>query len=147
MKNYIFSGSKPVITSNNFLAVYFDPRHKDLKLLLNLLAETSGLPESFRILTLFDKKFQSLWKPQNLRFEEYETVLPNRTVKSRSIIVRWNDAPIGHFLTTYNRNLAFEYTIDISPTPDNEFGLKSVLFKKEMPNSCLSNDIEAKVIY
>ena len=42
--------------------------------MLNLLAETSGLPESFRILTLFDKKFQSLWKPQNLRFEEYETV-------------------------------------------------------------------------
>ena len=40
---------------------------KDLKLLLNLLAETSGVPESFRILTLFDKKFQSLWKPQNLR--------------------------------------------------------------------------------
>ena len=66
--------SKPVITNHNFLAVYFDHRHKDLKLLLNLLAETSGLPESFRILTLFDKKFQSLWKPQNLRFEEYETV-------------------------------------------------------------------------
>ena len=43
---------------------YFCRRHKDLKLLLNLLAETSGLPESFRILTLFDKKFQSLWKPQ-----------------------------------------------------------------------------------
>ena len=103
--------SKPVITNHNFLAVYFDRRHKDLKLLLNLLAETSGLPESFRILTLFDKKFQSLWKPQNLRFEEYETVLPNRTVKSRSIIVRWNDAPIGHFLTNYNAALAFEYTI------------------------------------
>ena len=63
-----------MITNHNFLAVYFDHRHKDLKLLLNLLAETSGLPESFRILTLFDKKFQSLWKPQNLRFEEYETV-------------------------------------------------------------------------
>ena len=27
---------------------------------------TPGLPESFRILTLFDKKFQSLWKPQVL---------------------------------------------------------------------------------
>ena len=47
-----------MITNHNFLAVYFDRRHKDLKLLLNLLAETSGLPESFRILTLFDKKFQ-----------------------------------------------------------------------------------------
>ena len=43
---------------------YHSRRHKDLKLLLNLLAETSGLPESFRILTLFDKKFQTLWKPQ-----------------------------------------------------------------------------------
>jgi hypothetical protein len=42
------------------------------------LAETSGLPESFRILTLFDKKFQSLWKPQNLRFEEYETILASQ---------------------------------------------------------------------
>ena len=45
-------------------AQFSSRRHKDLKLLLNLLAETSGLPESFRILTLFDKKFQSLWKPQ-----------------------------------------------------------------------------------
>ena len=111
--NYLdfFFKFQPIITNHNFLAVYFDKRHKDLKLLLNLLAETSGLPESFRILTLFDKKFQSLWKPQNLRFEEYETVLPNRTIKSRSIIVRWNDAPIGHFLANYNATLAFEYTI------------------------------------
>ena len=45
--------------------------------------------------------------------------------------MRWNDAPIGHFLTTYNKALAFEYTIDISPSPANEFGLKSVLFKKD----------------
>ena len=55
---------------------------------LNLLAETSGLPESFRILTLFDKKFQSLWKPQNLRFEEYETILAGQKFKSHSIVVR-----------------------------------------------------------
>ena len=124
-----------MITNSNFLAVYFDRRHKDLKLLLNLLAETSGLPESFRILTLFDKKFQSLWKPQNLRFEEYETVLPNRTVTSRSIIVRWNDAPISHFLANYNATLAFEYTIDISPSPANDLGLKSVLYKKDSVES------------
>ena len=72
-------------------------------------------------------------------------VLPNRTVKSRSIIVRWNDAPIGKFLTNYNGRLAFEYTIDISPAPANEFGLKSVLFKKDSVNSAPnSNDIESK---
>ncbi len=119
------------ISTDNFLAVYFDRRHKDLKLLLNLLAETSGLPESFRILTLFDKKFQSLWKPQNLRFEEYTTVLPSQKIKSHSIIVRWNDAPIGHFLANYDGSLSFEYTIDINPAPQNELGLKSVLYKKD----------------
>ena len=126
--------SPPRISTDNFLAVYFDRRHKDLKLLLNLLAETSGLPESFRILTLFDKKFQSLWKPQNIRFEEYETVLPGQKIKSHSIIVRWNDAPISHFLANYDSSLSFEYTIDINPSPANELGLKSVLYKKEPKN-------------
>ena len=123
------------ISTDNFLSVYFDRRHKDLKLLLNLLAETSGLPESFRILTLFDKKFQGLWKPQNLRFEEYETVLPapnprESPLRSHSIVVRWNDAPIGHFLANYDSSLSFEYTIDINPAPANALGLKSVLYKK-----------------
>lgn len=128
-----FSSEKNVISTDNFLTVYFDRRHKDLKLLLNLLAETSGLPESFRILTLFDKKFQSLWKPQNLRFEEYETVIPNQKTKSHAIVVRWNDAPIGHFLAHYDNKLSFEYTIDISPGPATELGLKSVLYKKDEP--------------
>ena len=130
--------SPPCISTENFLAVYFDRRHKDLKLLLNLLAETSGLPESFRILTLFDKKFQSLWKPQNLRFEEYETVVPSQKLKSHSIIVRWNDAPIGHFLANYDSSLSFEYTIDINPGPLNELGLKSVLYKKDPKGIAMS---------
>jgi len=129
--NFSMDPKKPFISTDNFLNVYFDRRHKDLKLLLNLLAETSGLPESFRILTLFDKKFQSLWKPQNLRFEEYETIIPNQKTKSHSIIVRWNDAPIGHFLANYDKKLSFEYTIDISPGPATELGLKSVLYKKD----------------
>lgn len=42
------SKTTATISTDNFLSVYFDRRHKDLKLLLNLLAETSGLPESFR---------------------------------------------------------------------------------------------------
>ena len=51
--------------------------------------------------------------------------------KSHSIIVRWNDAPIGHFLANYDKKLSFEYTIDISPGPATELGLKSVLYKKD----------------
>ena len=52
-------------------------------------------------------------------------------VKSHSIIVRWNDAPIGHFLANYDNSLSFEYTVDIKPGPANEIGIKSVLYKKE----------------
>ena len=75
-------------------------------------------------------------------------MLPNRTIKSRSIIVRWNDAPIGKFITSYNGALAFEYTIDITPSPANEFGHKSVLFKKDSVLgsgvAANSQDIESK---
>jgi len=42
-----FSSEKNVISTDNFLTVYFDRRHKDLKLLLNLLAETSGVSQLF----------------------------------------------------------------------------------------------------
>jgi hypothetical protein len=75
-------------------------------------------------------------------------VLPNRTIKSRSIVVRWNDAPIGHFLANYNATLAFEYTVDINPAPENELGLKSVMYKKDsLTNSGeMIDDIEATKI-
>ena len=51
--------------------------------------------------------------------------------KSHCIVVRWNDAPIGHFLANYDGGLSFEYTIDIEPGPASELGLKSVLYKNE----------------
>jgi hypothetical protein len=37
-----------LMQKNSSIILYVFRRHKDLKLLLNLLAETSGLPESFR---------------------------------------------------------------------------------------------------
>lgn len=47
--------------------------------------------------------------------------------------VRWNDAPIGDFLANYDSSLSFEYTIDVNPSPANELGLKSVLYKMAEP--------------
>ena len=58
-------------------------------------------------------------------------MLANDKRRSHTIVVRWNDAPIGHFLANYDSSLSFEYTIDINPAPANELGLKSVLYKKE----------------
>ena len=65
-------------------------------------------------------------------------------IKSHSIVVRWNDAPIGHFLANYDGNLSFEYTIDIDPGPSAELGLKSVLYRNE-DQTCNGNTVRGKL--
>lgn len=40
---------------------------KDFKLLMDLLAEQSGLAHSFRILAVFDKHFQRLWRARDVK--------------------------------------------------------------------------------
>ena len=64
-------------------------------------------------------------------------------IKSHSIVVRWNDAPIGHFLANYDGSLSFEYTVDIDPGPSTELGLKSVLYKND-EKVCNGNTILGK---
>jgi len=49
--------SKPAISPNNFLAVYFDRRHKDLKLLLNLLAKPVVYQNHLEYLRFWTKNF------------------------------------------------------------------------------------------
>ena len=76
----------------------------------------------------------------NLQTWEYAT---STQIKSHSIVVRWNDAPIGHFLANYDGNLSFEYTIDIDPGPSSELGLKSVLYRNE-DQTCNGNTVRGK---
>ena len=69
------------------LDMYFDKKGKDFRyrlhpvlnkipfpicllscrLLMNLLSETSGLSHSLRILTVFDKHFQRLWRARDIK--------------------------------------------------------------------------------
>jgi len=51
-----------------------------------------------------------------------------------------NDIFTGHFLANYDSSLSFEYTIDIDPAPQNELGLKSVLYKKEKGGNGVSRE-------
>ena len=61
--------SKEILTDKELLGdlydVYFNNR--DLKLLLDLLAQSSGVAPSLRIMTLFDKDFRSKSEPSNLK--------------------------------------------------------------------------------
>ena len=43
--------------------MYFDPKSKDLPLLITLLGTRHGVAETLRLLSLFDKDYQKLWKP------------------------------------------------------------------------------------
>ena len=48
------------------LDMYYDKKARDFSLLMKLLAEqSSGLAQAFRILCVFDKHFQRLWKPRD----------------------------------------------------------------------------------
>jgi len=62
--------------------VYYNNR--DLKLLLDLLAESSGVAPSIRILSLFDKKFRAQAEPKNLRVERQG---------ANAVLVEFEDAP------------------------------------------------------
>ena len=47
------------------LDMYYNKKGRDFRLLMNLLAEKQdGLAQSFRILSVFDKHFQKLWRPE-----------------------------------------------------------------------------------
>jgi hypothetical protein len=47
--------------------MFFSRKARDFKLLMNLLAEQSGLAHSFRILAVFDKHFQRLWRARDMK--------------------------------------------------------------------------------
>ena len=50
---------------------FFQKDAKDFQLLLNLLAESQGLPEAFRILSLFEHQFMMLWEARDISIRFY----------------------------------------------------------------------------
>jgi hypothetical protein len=59
------------------LDMYYDKKGRDFRLLMNLLAEQSaGLAQSFRILSVFDKHFQRLWKPLEVKILVHRPLIP-----------------------------------------------------------------------
>ena len=91
------------------LDFYYGKKSKDFRLLMNLLAESSGgLAQSFRILCVFDKHFQKLWKIQDFKViskkptvyfsEDGEYIVQNKC-ETRSAWVLWNDAVMATYIS------------------------------------------------
>ena len=49
------------------LRLYFKAHAHDFSLLMNLLAESQGLPDALRVLSIFEHEFSLLWAPVNIR--------------------------------------------------------------------------------
>ena len=68
-KQELRKNAKEIVTDRELLGDLYDIyyNNRDLKLLLDLLAQSSGIAPSIRIMTLFDKSFRSKSEPTNLK--------------------------------------------------------------------------------
>jgi len=122
------------------LEMYYDKKGQDFSLLMQLLAEqSSGLAQAFRILCVFDKHFQRLWKPRDNKVIVQRPLINTFTLdpqdkesKSnikdqipKSVIVLWNDAEIFPYIRTKIKDI-LEYTVEISPP--TEAPIKNFLY-------------------
>jgi len=102
-------------------------------MLINLLAESQGLPEAFRILSLFEHPFGMLWEPENVRMMQKSPLLLDYEKKTtkvqlkdsyegedeedlppklQALVVSWDDAQIADYFYKY---LLFHHTIYDEP--------------------------------
>ena len=103
------------------LDLYFDKRSRDFGLLMDLLAEASGIVQSLRILSMFDRQFQKLWSAANVeihldqRLKVAEVDPESGEGEDSSIIVSWGDCLMADYFTHHNPGTVLEYTVEISP--------------------------------
>ena len=73
--------------------MYYNKKGRDFRLLMNLMAEgQDGLAQSFRILSIFDKHFQRLWRP-----EESKVIVQRPLLNAFT----YDQEDIGNFLTDF----------------------------------------------
>lgn len=83
---------------------------------MNLLAESQGLPDALRVLSLFEHQFSMLWEPENIRLMQkrvsYEHMVVEEEKKEdqekverektpQTLVVAWDDANIAEYFHKY----------------------------------------------
>ena len=104
--------------------VYYN--NKDLKLLLDLLAASSGIAPCIRILCLFDKNLRQMAKVGNLKFMHQE----NEAEGKVDLGVEFEDPTAIKNIFSQLDNAVCVYTIEITPTlPSVSICMKSWCLK------------------
>ena len=109
--------------------VYYNSR--DLKLLLDLLAASSGIAPCLRILCLFDKNMRKMAEVSNLKVEHYY----NDEKKRTDAIVTFGDPEAVKDIFCRMEDVTCTYSVEITPCINH---VRFNLFKKCLKISILS---------
>jgi len=110
------------------LDMYYDKKSRDFGLLMDLLAESSGLVQPLRILSMFDRHFQALWQPRDFHIHlerendlaNNDSILPlyipdTEELEEVSILVTWEDCAMADYIVSSGLARILEYTLEIQP--------------------------------
>jgi len=127
---YSLVGEHLVPVLSGRLEMYFDKSSRDFSLLMDQLAESSGLVQPLRILSMFDRQFQKMWAPEQIninKLSDFEVVGGGTSDdKTISIEVLWSDCHFADYAVAKLGKIVFEYTVEIQP--QTEASIKSLQY-------------------
>ena len=142
------------------LRLYFKQGAHDFSMLMNLLAESQGLPDALRILSLFEHQFAMLWEPRNIRLfqrksepceirrclqkaesekpgypgsddEDEKEALERLSGKNlQSLIIGWNDCEIADYFYSCFKRKLC-LEYSVEMSPETEAPIKSILYYQD----------------
>ena len=118
-----------------FFDLFFDSANKDLSLLITLLASSHGPSEGLRFVSFFDKEYQKLWQPIEVR-------VSHDLDREGVVNVEWEDAPLAPFIESHrgsgktDRKMRIEYTVEIAPASGVDVPIKNRMYQASRDLDC-----------
>ena len=107
--SYLFTLlQKKINIVNDF---FFSGCSRDMKLLLDLLAATSGIAPCLKLLCMFDRNLRKMTEVSNLTIDSYYNSEKNRT----EAVVKFDDAPALKDIFVKIRDVQCIYSVVINP--------------------------------
>ena len=131
----------------------------DLRLLLNLLAESSGTETSLRVLALFDRELNNSFKPEDIKFQfqkQHSRLSSTNVVREKNcqktfiqkeievydVKVTFKHAPARNGIISHmkeiQRDIQFMYTIELSPATKTTYVIPVIIDRPKFANDQLS---------
>jgi len=129
----------------NLWEIYYN--NKDLRMLLNLLTESSGIASSLRILAMFDNDFRKRMQASNVRIVEYaQNDYEKQELQEMNVQVHFEHAEAVKEIFTNTADFSHLYTVEITPP----IGLSPQVFsipigpdgQPKSGQSCFANNYE-----